>query len=131
MHVVDYITYAKFPPKLSKFSFDNDNYLQIALHQPTKMHDKYFKKCCTTQFYNDKNDGHYYFFKLDFTLFKHILKYNSYLCLMLLNIVTYLDETCNSLVTIAFNIPKLTSATTFMVIGIFGAKIYNDIMIFG
>ena len=50
---------------------------------------------------------------------------------MLLNIVTYLDETCNSLVTIAFNIPKLTSATTFMAVGIFGAKKYNDILIFG
>ena len=81
--------------------------------------------------YNDKNDGHYIFFKLDFRLFKHILKYNSHLYLMLLNIVTYLDETCNSLVTIAFNIPKLTSATAFMVVGIFGAKKYNDILIFG
>ena len=50
---------------------------------------------------------------------------------MLLNIVTYLDETCNSLVTIALNIPKFTSATTFMVVGIFGAKKYNDILIFG
>ena len=49
---------------------------------------------------------------------------------MLLNIVTYLDETCNSLVTIAFNIPKFTSATMFMVVGI-GAKKYNDILIFG
>ena len=43
VYVVDYITYAKFPPKLVKFSFDNDNYSQIAVHQPTKMHDKYFK----------------------------------------------------------------------------------------
>ena len=45
---------------------------------------------------------------------------------MLLNIVTYLDETCNSLVTIAFKITKFTSATTFMVVGIFGAKKYHD-----
>ena len=50
---------------------------------------------------------------------------------MLLNIVTYVDETCSSLITIALNIPKFTSATTFMVVGIFGAKKYNDILIFG
>ena len=36
----------------------------------------------------------------------------------------------NSLVTIVFKIPKFTSATTFMVVGIFGAKKYNDILIF-
>ena len=50
---------------------------------------------------------------------------------MLLNIVTYLDETCNLLVAIALNIPKFTSATTFIVVAIFGAKKYNDILIFG
>ena len=76
MHVVDYITYAKFPPELVKFSFDNDNYSQIAVHQPTKMHDKYFKKCCTTQIITTKMMDIIYF---DFRLFKHILKYNSHL----------------------------------------------------
>ena len=50
---------------------------------------------------------------------------------LLTYLLTYLDETCNSLVTIALNIPKFTSATTFMAVGIFGAKKYNDILIFG
>ena len=42
----------------------------------------------------------------------------------ILDIHLYIDN-------IAINIPKFTSATTFMVVAIFGAKKYNDILIFG
>ena len=64
--MVDYITYAKFPPKLAKFSFDNDHYSEITVHQPTKMHDNYFKKCCTTQIITTKIMDIIFFLNLNF-----------------------------------------------------------------